>query len=100
MGDNGLEFDMDKDGKVTEFDVEISKLKYEEERISRRQFHQRQMAWTALIAMLIFTMFLFLPVVPDTRIKLLSDISNLFYLAQAGIVGAFMGAAAIMNNKK
>ena len=103
MGDentNKLEFDMDKDGKITEFDVEISKLKYEEERIARRQFHQRQMAWVSLVAMLVFTMFLFLPVVPDTRIKLLSDISNLFYLAQAGIVGAFMGAAAIMNNKK
>ena len=26
--------------------------------------------------------------------KLLSDISNLFYLAHAGIVGAFMGFAA------
>ena len=103
MGDentNKLEFDMDNDGKITEFDVEISKLKYEEERIARRQFHQRQMAWVSLVAMLVFTMFLFLPVVPDTRIKLLSDISNLFYLAQAGIVGAFMGAAAIMNNKK
>lgn len=92
--------DANNDGVVNEFDMEIAKLKYEEERISRRQLHQRQMAWTSLIAMLVFTIFLFLPVVPDTRIALLSDVSNLFYLANAGIVGAFMGAAAIMSNKK
>ena len=37
---------------------------------------------------------MFTPIIPDERIQLLSDISNLFYLAQAGIVGAFMGFAA------
>ena len=92
--------DVNNDGKVNQFDLEIAKLKYEEERMSRLQYHQRQMAWIALGSMLVFTLFLFMPMVPDTRIALLSDVSNLFYLAQAGIVGAFMGAAAIMNTKK
>ena len=41
-----------------------------------------------------FTAIMFSPIIPDERIKLLSDVSNLFYLAQAGIVGAFMGFAA------
>ena len=56
--------------------------------------HQRNMAWTALVSMILFTAIMFTPIVPDDRIKLLTDISNLFYLAQAGIVGAFMGFAA------
>jgi len=42
----------------------------------------------------LFTIVMFTPIVPDERIKLLTDISSLFYLAQAGIVGAFMGFAA------
>ena len=31
------------------------------------------------------------------RVKALSDVSNLFYISGAGIVGAYMGASAIMN---
>ena len=92
--------DVNDDGVVNEYDVEISKLKYEEERLSRRQYHQRQMAWVSLGSMIVFTVLLFMPFVPDERIKLLGEVSNLFYLAQAGVVGAFMGAAAMMNNKK
>ncbi len=92
--------DVNNDGVVNNYDLEMSKLKYGEERSSRLQYHQRLMAWTALGSMLIFTIFLFIPFVPDARIALLSEVSSLFYIAQAGIVGAFMGAAAIMNTKK
>lgn len=103
MGDNEYnitDYDMDHDGKITEEDKEIAKLKYEEERLNRRQYHQRQMAWTALWAMILFTIFLFMPIIPDARIKLLSEISSMFYIAQAGIVGAFLGVTAWMNVKK
>jgi len=33
------------------------------------------------------------------RVKALSDISNLFYLSGAGIVGAYMGTTAWMSRK-
>jgi hypothetical protein len=36
---------------------------------------------------------------PVDRIEALSDISNLFYISGAGIVGAFMGATAWMSRK-
>lgn len=97
---NMAEFDTDKDGKISREEQEFAKLRYEEDRMNRRQYHQRQMAWTALVTMIIFTAFLFMPVIPDERIKLLSDISSMFYIAQAGIVGAFMGVTAWMNVKK
>jgi flagellar motor component MotA len=53
------------------------------------------MAWVALGSMLVFTVIMFTPLIPDSRIKLLTDLSNLFYLAQAGIVGAFMGFSVL-----
>ena len=33
------------------------------------------------------------------KIKALSDISNLFYISGAGIVGAYMGTSAWMSNR-
>ena len=86
--------DLNGDGVVSDDELDEWKQSEEVKRLNRKQMHQRNMAWTALISMLLFTAIMFTPIVPDERIKLLTDISNLFYLAQAGIVGAFMGFAA------
>ena len=61
---------------------------------------QRQMAWVAMGSIIVFTLMLFLPLVPDERVKLLGDLSSLFYVAMAGVVGAYMGMTAYMNGKK
>ena len=86
--------DLNGDGVVSDDELDEWKQSEELKRINRKQMHQRNMAWTALVSMILFTAIMFTPIVPDDRIKLLTDISNLFYLAQAGIVGAFMGFAA------
>ena len=39
---------------------------------------------------------LFMPFIPDERIKLLGSVSDLFYITGAGIVGAYMGVSAWM----
>jgi len=86
--------DANQDGIVSDAEIDNWQQSEEVKRLNRKQLHQRNMAWTALVSMLLFTAIMFTPIVPDERIKLLTDISNLFYLAQAGIVGAFMGFAA------
>ena len=57
------------------------------------------MAWTSLVAMLIFTCLVFLPIFPDSRIKALADLFGLFYIGMAGVVGAYMGMTAYMSRK-
>ena len=57
------------------------------------------MAWVALWSMLIFTAIVFLPFFPDSRIKLLGELSALFYIGMAGIVGAYMGMTAYMSKR-
>ena len=52
------------------------------------------MARYTLIAMGLFTVAMF--IVPIERVNALSDISNLFYISGAGIVGAYMGTSAYM----
>ena len=65
----------------------------------RKQLAQLQMARYTLMAMGLFTVMMFMPFMSVERINALSDISNLFYLSGAGIVGAYMGTTAWMNRK-
>lgn len=79
-----------------QIDIEL----FEQELIERRQNHQRKMAWVAMISMIVFTAALFSPIVPESRLSVLVDIATMFYLAQAGVVGAYMGAEALVNRTR
>ena len=91
------QYDIDGDGVVSdeEFEhmAEIKRLEHD----LRKQRAQRRMATASLVAMGLFTGAMFF--VDIERVKALADISNLFYISGAGIVGAYMGASAIMNRK-
>ena len=88
-------YDINQDGIVSdeEFEhmAEIKRLEHD----LRKQRAQRRMATASLIAMGSFTAAMF--IVDIERVQALSDISNLFYISGAGIVGAYMGASAFMN---
>lgn len=79
-------------------------LKREQERLElelkeEKADTQRKMAGVALGAIILFTALMFLPVIPDSRINALGEPIGLFYIAMAGIVGAFMGVTAWMSRK-
>jgi len=57
------------------------------------------MAWLSIASMIIFSACLFMPIVPESRVDALGEILGLFYIAQAGIVGAYMGVTAWMSRK-
>jgi hypothetical protein len=58
---------------------------------------QKHMAWTAIGSMILFTVVLFSPIVSDDRVSALADLLGLFYIAQAGVVGAYFGMTAWMT---
>jgi hypothetical protein len=91
------EYDENGDGIVSDAELshvaEIKKLEHD----LRKQRAQRRMATASLVAMGLFTGAMFF--VDIDRVKALADISNLFYISGAGIVGAYMGASAFMNKK-
>ena len=91
------DFDLDGDGIVTDDELENAKVMKETETLLRKQLAQLRMARATLIAMGAFTLAMF--IIDIERVKALSDISNLFYLSGAGIVGAYMGTTAWMNKK-
>jgi|TARA_B110000483_G_C18108413_1_gene508693 hypothetical protein len=93
------DYDLDGDGIVTDEELEHAKLMKETEYALRKQLAQLRMARYTLGAMGLFTAMMFMPFMTIERINALSDISNLFYLSGAGIVGAYMGTTAWMNKK-
>jgi hypothetical protein len=91
------EYDLDGDGVVSDEEIENAKAIKETETQLRKQLAQLRMARYTLVAMGAFTLAMF--IVDVERVKALADISNLFYLSGAGIVGAYMGTTAWMNKK-
>lgn len=88
-----MEADLNHDGKVSEEEITLLNK-------AKKSVAQTKMAYISLFAMIFVTAMMFLPVFPDSRIKALGDILALFYIAQAGVVGAYMGVTAWMNKGK
>lgn len=91
------EYDLDGDGVVTDEELEHAKEMKETERDLRKSLAQLRMARFTLLSMGAFTVAMF--IVPIERVEALADISNLFYISGAGIVGAYMGTTAWMSRK-
>ena len=94
---NFNKYDIDGDGIVTDEELAHAKEIGKTEADLRKQKAQRRMATATLIGMGAFTAAMFL--VDIDKIKALSDISNLFYISGAGIVGAYMGTSAWISNR-
>ena len=90
-------YDIDGDGVVTDEELAQAEEIMKAEAEIRKLKAQRRMATYTLISMGAFTLAMFF--VDVDRVRALGDISNLFYLSGAGIVGAYMGMSAWMSKK-
>jgi len=106
-GSKYSKYDTDGDGIVSDEELKIAKelqsldLEEKDQKVlHRKQTAQRRMATAVLIFMAVYTIAMFMPFIPDARIKLLTDLSNLLYITGGGIVGAYMGVSAWMARKK
>ncbi len=93
-------YDLDGDGEVTDEELSRHQEMVELELREEKADSQKHMAWVAMISMVaVFRIFLMLPMMPDSRVKALSDLLGLFYIAQASIVAAYFGATAFMSRR-
>jgi len=90
---------MDGDGVITESEISRKERMLEIELREEKADSQKRMAWVAMLMMIIFTAFLFSSYVSDNRVSALADLLGLFYIAQTGVVAAYMGATAYMAGK-
>lgn len=87
MPDN--EIDLNQDGKINNNEERL----YEQKAVNRRR-----MAWLALISMIVsgFCMMFF---VPESRLKQLDGLLEIYWLALGSIVGAYVGISTWMSKK-
>jgi hypothetical protein len=90
-------FDIDGDGVVSDSELKKAEEMIEFENKDAKEDQLRKMAWAAMISMVIFTFFLFLPIITVERITALASVLQMFYLAQAGVVATFFGASAYVS---
>ena len=91
--------DTDKDGVISDEEVAFSKELLEIELREEKSNAQRRMAWVAMVAMVAASVALYTPLVPIERVNALSGLLSGFYVAQAGIVAAYMGFTAMLGKK-
>ena len=94
-----IDFDIDGDGKITDKEIAMKERMLEVELREEKSASQKFMAWVAMGMMIVFTIVLFTPMMTDSRVEALADLLGLFYIAQTGIVAAYMGATAYMAGK-
>lgn len=63
-----MNFDHDKDGIISEKDLQISEQLIKLQIDNQKDQNQVRMAWVAMLSMLVITLLLFSPFVPDSRI--------------------------------
>ena len=94
-----IDFDIDGDGKITDKEIAMKERMLEVELREEKSASQKFMAWVAMGMMIVFTVILFTPMMTDSRVEALADLLGLFYIAQTGVVAAYMGATAYMAGK-
>jgi hypothetical protein len=92
-------FDVNRDGTLTDEEIENANEMLELELREEKADAHRKMAWTAMISMIVFSAGLYLPWIDTERVKALADLLGMFFIAQAGVVGAYMGVTAWMSKK-
>ena len=94
-----MDFDINGDGIITDREITNKERMLEIELREEKAESQKFMAWVAMGMMIIFTVVLFTPFLSDSRVNALADLLGLFYIAQTGVVAAYMGATAYMAGK-
>ena len=88
------------DGIVTDAEIARQERLIRLENEDKKEDAQRAMAWFCLVGMLGYPFAVILAVVfgVDSAAKILGDMAGVYFIAVAGIIAAFFGAAAIKSN--
>lgn len=90
-------YDTDGDGIVSDEEMANAEKMIELENRDAKEDQLRQMAWVAMMSMVVFTIVLFLPIIDTDRVSALDNLLQMFYIAQAGVVATFFGSSAYMS---
>lgn len=91
------QYDTDGDGVVSDEEMARAERLAEIDNKDKKEDQLRQMAWVAMLSMVVFTVALFFPLISVERLTALDNLLSMFYIAQAGVVATFFGSSAYMS---
>ena len=92
-------YDLNGDGVVSDEELAMEERMIDLDNKDKKEDAQRNMAWFALMGMLLYPLCVVLSVVfgIEQAAKILGDMAGVYFIAVAGIVAAFFGAQALTN---
>ena len=90
-------YDLNGDGVVSDEELAMEERMIDLDNKDKKEDAQRNMAWFALMGMLLYPLCVVLSVVfgIEQAAKILGDMAGVYFIAVAGIVAAFFGAQAM-----
>ena len=94
------QFDLDGDGIVSDEELSRSEHMIRLENSDKMQDQQRMLCWVSSISSIILIVLVMSPVIPDTRVKMVTALLSTYVVANLGIVATFMGTTAFTRSKE
>ena len=94
------QFDLDNDGVVTDKELARSEHMIRLENSDKMQDQQRMLCWVSSISSIILIVLVMSPVIPDTRVEMVTALLSTYVVANLGIVATFMGTTAFTRSKE
>ena len=93
-------FDLDGDGIVSDQELKRSEHMIRLENSDKMQDQQRMLCWVSSVSSIILIVLVMSPVIPDTRVEMVTALLSTYVVANLGIVATFMGTTAFTRSKE
>ena len=94
------QFDLDGDGIVSDEELSRSEHMIRLENSDKMQDQQRMLCWVSSVSSIILIVLVMSPVIPDTRVEMVTALLSTYVIANLGIVATFMGTTAFTRSKE
>ena len=95
-----LKHDLDGDGIVTDEEIAREERIIRLENNDKMQDQQRMICWVSSISSIILIVLAMSPVIPDSRVEMVTALLSTYIVANLGIVSVFMGTTAFTRSKE
>ena len=94
------EYDLDGDGIITDKEIEQEERMIRVRDMDKMAYQQRYICWVSSITSIGLILLAMSPVIPDSRIEMVTALLSTYVVANLGIVSVFMGATAWTRAKE
>jgi hypothetical protein len=92
-------YDLDGDGVVSDEEIAREEKMIRLENNDKMQDQQRLICWVSSISSIVLIVLAMSPVIPDSRVEMVTALLSTYIVANLGIVSVFMGTTAFTRSR-